>query len=185
MSEASTEVSGCVGIVLAGGRSRRMGQDKAMLPFGTSTLLQHQLTTLAVLCDRAVVSGDYPDYDCVGDLFPDRGPLGGMHAVAKRFKHKALLFLPVDMPAMSAEALSKLMFQSDPCHFYGQPLPCFFPLADDVVNSIESLWASQSLKKSVHDLHAFLSSREIQSPEQSPFENINTPEHWKRFKSQC
>lgn len=184
MSEASAAVSGCVGIVLAGGRSRRMGQDKAMLPFGTSTLLQHQLTTLAVLCDRVVVSGDYRGYDCVGDLFPDRGPLGGMHAAAKRFKQEALLFLPVDMPVMSPEALRTLMAQSDPCHFDGQPLPCFFPIADDVANSIESLWASESLKKSVHELHAFLSSRHIPSPEQNPFENINTPEHWKRFKSQ-
>jgi molybdopterin-guanine dinucleotide biosynthesis protein A len=183
MSEASTAASGCVGIVLAGGRSRRMGQDKAMLPFGTSTLLKHQLTTLAVLCDRVVVSGDYPGYDCVGDLFPDRGPLGGMHAIAKRFNQEALLFLPVDMPAMIPEVLTKLMTQSNPCHFDGQPLPCFFPIADDVAKSIESLWESDSLKKSVHDLHAFLSSRHMPSPAQNPFENINTLEHWQCFKT--
>ncbi len=154
-----------------------------MLLFGTSTLLQHQLTTLSVLCDRVVVSGDYPGYDCVGDFFPDRGPLGGMHAVAKRFGTTSLLFLPVDMPAITPKELRLLMVFDGPCHFDGQPLPCFFPIADDLAKSIESLWASESLKKSVHELHSVLSSRYIPAPEQYLFENINTPEHWQCFKS--
>lgn len=154
-----------------------------MLPFGTSTLLQHQLTILAVLCDRVVVSGNYPGYDCVGDLFPDRGPLGGMHAAAKRFNQEALLFLPVDMPMMSPEALTKLMAQSDPCHFDGQPLPCFFPIADDVAKSIESLWASELLKKSVHELHSVLSSRSIPFSDRSKLQNINTASQWEHFNS--
>lgn len=183
MEESSILDARCIGIVLAGGRSRRMGRDKALLEYGASTLLQHQVDTLAQVCGRVVVSGDYPNYDCVRDVRPDRGPLGGIDAAARQFGSSALLFLPVDMPAMTPDALRKLLAHGSSCHFDGQPLPCSFPDALAVVEAIGKMWDSSTAMNSVLDLHRALASRPIDVIGLTELENINTPAHWNRFNS--
>ena len=182
MTESSIPWAGCIGIVLAGGQSRRMGRDKALLEYGASTLLRHQVDTLAQICGRVVVSGDYAGYDCLRDIRPGMGPLSGMHAAAKRFSAHALLFLPVDMPAMTAPALRKLLAHGGPCHFDRQPLPCLFPDAPALATAIENMWHFGEAGNAVHALHRAMASQMLVFSEAMAFENINTPEHWKRFK---
>jgi molybdopterin-guanine dinucleotide biosynthesis protein A len=75
-------------IVLAGGQSRRMGQPKAWLPFGSETLLQRILEILRpiVSCQIVVAAAGQrlPELPagvvCVVDERPNRGPLEGLHA---------------------------------------------------------------------------------------------------------
>ncbi len=158
-----------------------MGRDKALLQFADATLLRHQVDTLAQVCGRVVVSGDYAGYDCLRDIRPGMGPLSGMHAVASGFEKHALLFLPVDMPAMAARGLLKLLADGGPCHFERQPLPCLFPDAPALAAAIEHIWHCQGEGSAVHTLHRTMASRGLDFPEAAAFENINTPEHWKRF----
>lgn len=72
------------GIVLAGGRSRRLGQDKCRLPFGGTTLLSHVVGRVAQACTPVIVvaraASDYPDCGArvVGDRRPGAGPLAGL-----------------------------------------------------------------------------------------------------------
>ena len=87
-----------IGVVLAGGMSRRMGVDKALLPFQGSTLLQHQVELLRPLCSRVLVSGDYAGFDCVPDATERCGPLGGIYSIAQLHPNAALLVIPIDMP---------------------------------------------------------------------------------------
>ena len=71
-------------IVLAGGQSRRMGQDKAHLPTGAGTLLERIVERLSPLVDQVVVAGgtppSIPEVRWVADARPGAGPLGGMAA---------------------------------------------------------------------------------------------------------
>ena len=76
-----------------------MGRNKALLEYRATTLLQHQVALLRRFCEHVVVSGAYPDYDCVHDIRPGMGPLSGMHAAAKRFDGDTLLFLHSPCPA--------------------------------------------------------------------------------------
>jgi len=70
--------------ILAGGKSRRFGTDKARAPLGTETLLQRVAAALCPLAARITVvartAGTYDDLGLptIGDLVPDRGPLGGL-----------------------------------------------------------------------------------------------------------
>ena len=172
----------CVGVVLAGGRSRRMGHDKALLEYGGASLLQHQFDCLAQACARVVVSGDYPGFDCVPDTHPDGGPLAGMHAAAKRFPASALLFLAIDTPAMTPQALRQLRAQGVPCHYHAQPLPCHLPDAVRLADAIEAIWAGGG-KPSVQALHSVLASRVLPVTDAALFENLNTPAQWRAFQS--
>ena len=109
----------CIGLILAGGRSKRMGEDKARLPLAHTDLLAWQVARLADCCDQVVVSGDYPEHAAVPDVLPGLGPLAGLHAAALRFPNAALWALPVDMPGLRPERLQALR---------QQPVPAFHEL---------------------------------------------------------
>ena len=100
-------------IILAGGRSARMGMDKAKLRVGGKTLLELMVEKVRRLgvCE-VVVSGCS---ECpagtryVPDLIPGRGPLSGIHAGLKQIRHRSSLVLPVDMPRIPEETLRLLI----------------------------------------------------------------------------
>lgn len=118
-----------VGLVLAGGRSRRMGRDKALLPLAGDTpvtLLEHAVRRLYRLCPEVWVSCAagcvYAGFDCVEDAplpegVPDDdrhgvGPLRGLVAGlarAEREGRQGLLVLPCDMPLLPEQLLRDLL----------------------------------------------------------------------------
>jgi molybdopterin-guanine dinucleotide biosynthesis protein A len=113
---ARTE-SARMGFLLAGGKSSRMGSDKAFLDFGGQTLLDRALTTMGAVCDRVAIVGDparfakceSPKHESVvADIFPGCGPLGGIHAALVHSSVPLNLMLAVDMPFVSAELLAFL-----------------------------------------------------------------------------
>lgn len=101
-------------ILLAGGKSTRLGAEKASLPFGKSTLAEHAISKLKALSKDVVLVGNpkiVPEgVRLVEDVFPGRGPLGGIHAgLAAACSDKALVFA-CDMPFTP---LSLLRFMYD------------------------------------------------------------------------
>ena len=100
-------------IILAGGRSSRMGADKAKLQVGEKTLLElmvEKVRRLGIM--EVVVSGCS---ECPAgtryapDLISGRGPLSGIHAGLKQVHHQSSLVLPVDMPLIPEETLRLLI----------------------------------------------------------------------------
>ena len=73
------------GFVLAGGRSSRMGRDKAFLPWESRFLVQHVTDQVALAAGNVALIGDQERYsalrlDCFADLRPGLGPLAGIEA---------------------------------------------------------------------------------------------------------
>ena len=106
-------------VLLAGGKSSRMGRDKAALPVNGEPLWQRQLAILrATQPAELFISGksDGPYADCgveiLADEIPGCGPLGGIATALRRCKSERLLVLAVDMPAMTAEFLRALLGES-------------------------------------------------------------------------
>ncbi len=103
------------GFVLCGGASRRMGNDKSLLahPSG-GTLLDHAVAlTLAFCANVTLLSGAKKRYaasghDEIADLAPGLGPLGGIEAALGRAETHPTLIVPIDLPALQIEHLSKL-----------------------------------------------------------------------------
>jgi molybdenum cofactor guanylyltransferase len=102
----------CV-FLLAGGRSSRMGNDKAFLRFGENTLIERALATAraAVSCVRIVGSREKYEglADIVEDQFPGCGPLAGIHAALRSSLVDYNLMLAVDMPFLGPDLLVYLL----------------------------------------------------------------------------
>jgi len=117
---AQTELSR-MGFLLAGGKSSRMGADKAFLDFGGQTLLDRALTVMGAVCGKVTIVGDptrFAEYgssrdaakygSVVADIFPGCGPLAGIHAALVHSTAELNLMLAVDMPYVSRELLAFL-----------------------------------------------------------------------------
>ena len=77
--------AGCSLVILAGGLSRRMGRDKAALPAGEGTLIEHLARRLAPVVDETIIAcgsagQNLPGVTAVDDRYPGFGPLAGIHA---------------------------------------------------------------------------------------------------------
>lgn len=104
-----------LGVVLCGGRSSRMGRDKASLPHPQGgSFLQHAITRLTGLCDRVAVSGATEEQHNaipLPDPIAHRGPATGI-ATALRFASahgcQGCLITPIDMPLLTRADLQLL-----------------------------------------------------------------------------
>lgn len=101
------------GVVLAGGASRRMGQNKAELVLNGKSLLQLQVDKLCALgIEDIMLSGagcpSLPGTRVIPDEFPGKGPLAGLHACLRAAKNPACLVLSVDVPLVPISALAHL-----------------------------------------------------------------------------
>ena len=107
------------GVVLAGGKSRRMGgSPKALLPFGGRPLIQHIVETLeSVLADCLIVTNTPEAYrflgrPMIGDAFPDGGSLGGIYSGLAAVAGDAAFCVACDMPFLSAPLVRYLASRS-------------------------------------------------------------------------
>lgn len=91
-------VEGCV---LAGGRSERMGRDKARVRLGGRTLLGH--------VRAAALAAGLPVRVIRKDAVPRCGPLGGVITALRSTRAEAVLFLSCDMPLISVTAIERLL----------------------------------------------------------------------------
>jgi molybdopterin-guanine dinucleotide biosynthesis protein A len=105
------EQSGAEGFVLAGGRSTRMGQDKALLQLAGRPLLDLALDKLRALplaaAPRiAAARSDLSSHaGVIADLHPGCGPLSGIEAALAASTQPLNVFLPVDTPLLPAHFL--------------------------------------------------------------------------------
>ena len=108
--------------IQAGGQSRRMGSDKALMPFLGRPLIQRVVDRLSPIADEVLVTtnspGDYRflDLPLFPDLRPDRGALGGLYTALSSATCASVAVVACDMPFASAsliEAASRLLVQED------------------------------------------------------------------------
>src|SRR5215469_2143568 len=106
MPTVSTDVSA---FILAGGRSTRMGTDKAFVMLDGRTLLARMLELARSVCADVRIVGDRTKFGAfaavVEDIFPTCGPLGGIHAALRSSKTDLNLIFAVDIPFLSTEFL--------------------------------------------------------------------------------
>jgi molybdopterin-guanine dinucleotide biosynthesis protein A len=107
------------GFAVAGGGSRRMGRDKALLPWGAATLLDHALHRLREACgDVVILSGDRPRYldrgaPAVADAVSHAGPLGALVTALDHTRTDLVLLLAVDIPFAPVALLRNLVERAD------------------------------------------------------------------------
>ena len=179
------------GAILAGGRARRLGGiDKgALRDPGGATIIERLIERLvAAGIDEIVIVGDPARHaacgrEVIADLRPGMGPLGGIEAALAHFTGaaEAVVFLPCDMPAATAEVIGHLM---DVFAAGDSPVVCaetgdFFwhPLCAVVHNGIMSQ-VSDAIdrgRRSVQELWRRLGAAAVHFEDETAFFNVNTP----------
>ena len=190
------DIQDCSGAILAGGFSSRMGKDKAALLFGGMTLLEWQVQKLRALGigDRMVSGSTMPVSETrfIPDIYPHRGPLGGIHACLNAARHENVLFLAVDTPLVPLSAL-RLLAEA---HTGGITLLCRGG-ADEILIGIYSVYLASAAKAILHTsasgvyrLAEHTTVRRVEFPgEAALLMNCNTPEAyraaWRIACGQC
>src|SRR5919108_2948434 len=103
------------GIILAGGQSRRMGQDKALMALRGRTLIQRVMDALAPICDELILVTNTPDpyahlaLRMIPDAFPGAGSLGGLYSGLAAMIAEQAIAVACDMPFLNSELLRYLV----------------------------------------------------------------------------
>lgn len=172
-----------LGVVLAGGESRRMGTDKALLRLRGRALLDQMCELMRNAgASGVIVSGDRPGWQGIPDATAGRGPLGGVATVLTANPGARLLFVAVDMPRLTPGLLRTLAHEAgaaDVVHFDDQPLPLLLQATPGVCAAAHALLDGpppRSLRRLVDGLPA----RSLPLPEDaaSALFNANTPADW-------
>jgi molybdopterin-guanine dinucleotide biosynthesis protein A len=186
--------------ILAGGKSLRMGRDKAFVELGGQTLLGRALDVASVVTRDCRIVGDPAKFAVFGpvveDIFRECGPLGGIHAALLSAKGELNLMLAVDLPFMEVKFLEYLIVQARETsavvtvpHAGGglQPLCAIYRRKFAEVAER----ALRERKNKIDPLFAEVETRVLDEGELSRagflpdiFRNLNTLEHWEEVKEQ-
>lgn len=101
--------------ILAGGKSSRMGRNKALLPIRGIPVIEHILIELVPRFDEVMIITNDPDayrsysLPLYPDLYPGKGPLAGIHRSLLEAKHEKVLVSACDMPFISGKLATFLI----------------------------------------------------------------------------
>lgn len=101
------------GIILAGGKSSRMGTNKAFVLFQNRRMIDWSYEKLTPFTSSILVSSNsnIPDMDAriIPDIFPDKGPLGGLYASLLASESEWNLLIPCDVPLVPVELFKQML----------------------------------------------------------------------------
>ncbi len=106
------------GIILAGGKSSRMGQDKAMMRIGDKTLIERVYDIINNFTSEIIISSNTDNYDflkckIIPDIYKNIGPISGIHASLKNAKYDRNIIISCDTPFVSKYIIAELIKVSD------------------------------------------------------------------------
>ena len=172
------------GVILAGGASSRMGTDKAFVQFRSQYMIERALELMRPCCDELLISGPLQRLahlgpEVVPDVFPNCGPLGGLHAALGRALHPTVLVVPCDMPNLNTDMLVRLLAAS-PGHDAVVPMHPSGKVQPLVAVYQQRLWThlAQRLNERRLKMQDFLASMDVRYLpfDEAGFENINSRE---------
>ena len=183
-----------LGVVLAGGQSRRMGVDKATLAIdGETLLLRARRILLAAGCGEVLLSGparaEWPERR-VADTFAAAGPVAGIVAALRVAQDaQRIVFVAVDTPLLQPQTLRRLLASTASASLFDDsPLPLALTLSTEVRAGSElaerRLRAGESC--SIRSLLAALAVERIALDENElqQLRNVNTPDEWRQINDE-
>lgn len=208
--DVSKKLIPVTGVILAGGQSRRMGANKALMQLGDDSLIAHVIRRMRRVVDELLLITNSPteyvhlDVPMHGDIIPDTGALGGIYTGLTHASHDAVLCVACDSPFLEPKLLAYLasvLGEYDAVMPYTQSeTPADH---NDVQITLQTLCAAYSkrclpiiesmLRDSELRVHALQERAHIKrispevwqdfDPEGMSFFNINTPEDFESADS--
>lgn len=165
------ELSKIAAVILAGGRSSRMGTNKALLPYNGARLIDHMVRVLGDAgFKNCFISGDIEGYSSVPDPIAFQGPAKAIiHMTEYLNEFNDFLFIPVDMPLITSEVLFHLLEQEKSTYYEKHFFPMFLkkPISKKSIYSIKDIIKSNNI-----------SSLKVPEKYKDKLSNINTPDNY-------
>ncbi|MDH5380704.1 MAG: molybdenum cofactor guanylyltransferase [Cyclobacteriaceae bacterium] len=179
------------GLILKGGKSSRMGQDKGLMKYHGTTQISHLYTLLSKYCDEIFVSVKKTDpnikFKQIEDQYTFESPLNGIASAFKEHSNDCWLVVPCDMPEIDDNLLTYLINnRKEKTEFTG-----FYDSEGTLPEPLIGLWEEHSYSKvfdfikketSPRKLLKTLTTNLLVMPENHYHTNINTPEDARNFK---
>lgn len=182
-------------IIQAGGESRRMGQDKALIPFLGKPLISRVIERISTIADEIVVTTNRPeDLSFLGlptfqDIYPGRGALGGLFTALSAASQPLAAVIACDMPFVDPELIRievDLLIEKqvdavvphtgdgvEPFHAVYRPITCL----PHIQKAIEKeKWRADAWFSEANIYLMRLEEIRRYDPEMMSFSNVNTPE---------
>jgi molybdopterin-guanine dinucleotide biosynthesis protein A len=191
-------IENITGVVLAGGKSSRMGTDKALARMGQETLVERCVATMAQCFRQNILIANRAEpfahlkLPVYGDEVPDLGPLGGIHTGLRHAETPAVFVVACDMPFLDADLIREMAlalgdFDAVAARIEGKFEPLHAGYQRRILPTIES--RIQSGDYSVNRLLGLLRVRAFTEAEldrhanwRRTFLNVNTPEELERAR---
>jgi len=183
-----------LGLVLAGGKSRRMGQDKATLPRDGQSQLAYVVHLLDEFVERVFVSAreDQRDdterrrFEQILDRYDDLGPVAGILSAMDEYPDADWLVLACDLPNIDAATLSNLLKN----RARDKPFSAYISSHDGLPEPLCAVYAAQSaaiVRRFVADgvvcprkILIRSDTQLLEQPNPGSLENVNTPDDLQR-----
>lgn len=168
--------------ILAGGRSSRMGRDKASLSLGNQTLLEFMESKIRQSgLDRIIICRNDPGY--LHDLIPGLGPIGAIYTLRQHYAGSEVLIVPVDMPLLTSRTLSELWRagtdRQSAVHARQSYLPLYLQLDEPTGKTLDRIVKEDHSNKSLgFFLSAIGAQQLVLEDADREFANVNTPKDW-------
>ena len=189
------KIEGVTGVILAGGNSRRMGTNKALLKMGDTPLIEGVYRTLAALFHEVIIVTNTPEeyafIPCrkVSDIYPATGAIAGLHAGLVASRTERVFVTACDMPFLNPGLIRQLCDCSDevdaivPVNREGLREPLHTVYARSVADTAREIieQGDKSILILLDRIRTRLVTQEafssIAAAEES-FRNVNTPEEF-------
>jgi molybdenum cofactor guanylyltransferase len=180
-------------IVLAGGRSRRMGTDKSMLPVAGRPMIEHICRQLQGTFTRVLISANdmekfsFLGLDVIPDRIPDQGPLMAVASALEASESELNLIVSCDTPRIRLPAVRRMLAEADeadiviPVTDDGKRQPLFAVYRRSARQHMEEALASGSRRLS--DVYSLCRARFIELDHADWFANLNTMADYEQFRS--
>jgi len=184
------------GLILAGGYSRRMGRDKALLEFNGKPQVEYLYELLQTYCEKVFLSkridqAAYKNFACINDKdeFTNRGPLGGILSAMKEHPGTGWLVIACDLPYITKETIQTLLTLRDPL----KTATAFISTQDSLPEPLCAIWEGhaygpilQLFNEGAHCPRKILIKSNPQLLKQNNphwLDNINTPREYEQLKN--
>lgn len=179
-------------IILAGGQSRRMGQDKSLMPLDGQPMIQRLADRLRPLFGELLIGANDPEKyrflgaDVVPDRDPGQGPLMGIASCMARARHELGFVISCDIPDIDADLITEMLKAAEghdiviPEWPDGRVEPLFAVYRKTVVPPALELLAGG--KRRIADLFDRVKTRRVPMRDTSWYRNVNTIEDYRALK---
>lgn len=181
------------GIILAGGKSSRMGKDKGLMEFRGRPLISHAIELLTVHCQELLISTGNTEYKQFGlplvpDLHAEFGPMGGIYSAMQQISGDWSIVLACDMPFVNHQLCDLLKDNAENSRC------CIVPEHDGLLEPLAAMYHRRIIPEMENALELnqpslyrlfqtsgafFLSTDQLLADYPDLFANLNAPEDLK------